>query len=185
MMLSLDTAYRSFGGEVEASSTPTICGLPDFPPSPTLGDSSTPNEEGSIAQASCDGEEQEVAGVFMPSVFRVVVLALLVTLQFAVESAGAQTDATKRVALIVGNGSYRYVASLSNPPNDASDVGDAFRRVGFKVSRLMNADRLEFLRALRAFEDEALEADIAIVFYAGHGIEVDGSNFLIPIDAKL
>src|SRR5258707_5725850 len=185
MMLSLDTAYRSFGGEVEASSPPTICGLPDFPPSPTLGDSSTPNEEGSIAQPSCDGEEQEVAGVFMPSVFRVVVLALLVTLQFAVESAGAQTDATKRVALIVGNGSYRYVASLSNPPNYASDVGDAFRRVGFKVSRLMNADRLEFLRALRAFEDEALEADIAIVFYAVHGIGVYCSNFLIPIDAKL
>jgi uncharacterized caspase-like protein len=107
-------------------------------------------------------------------------------LQFAVESAGAaQTDATRRVALIVGNGSYRHIASLANPPNDASDIGEAFKRVGFKVSQLKNADRLEFLRALRAFEDEALEADIAIVFYAGHGIEIDGSNFLIPVDAKL
>jgi hypothetical protein len=113
------------------------------------------------------------------------VLALLVAPQFFAEKATAQTDAPKRVALIVGNGGYKYIASLSNPPNDASDIGDAFRRVGFKVSLLMNADRLEFLRALRAFEDQALEADIAIVFYAGHGIEIDGSNFLIPIDAKL
>ncbi|MBR0695622.1 caspase family protein [Bradyrhizobium lablabi] len=121
----------------------------------------------------------------MPSVLRVVGFGLLFALQLVVESAWAQGSATKRVALIVGNGSYRYVASLSNPPNDASDIGDAFKRVGFKVSRLLNVDRLEFLRALRAFEDEALEADIAIVFYAGHGIEIDGSNFLIPIDAKL
>jgi len=121
----------------------------------------------------------------MPSVFRVVGLALLLTLQLGVESVWAQTNSTKRVALVVGNGSYSYVSSLSNPPHDASDIGDAFRRVGFKVSLLLNADRLGFLRGLRAFEDEAIEADIAIVFYAGHGIEIDGSNFLIPIDARL
>ncbi len=120
----------------------------------------------------------------MPVFFRFALFVLLVVFQFP-EFAKAEAGVPKRVALIVGNGSYRYVASLANPPNDASDIGEAFRRVGFKVSIAMNADRLAFLGALRAFEDEALEADIAIVFYAGHGIEIDGSNFLVPIDAKL
>jgi hypothetical protein len=121
----------------------------------------------------------------MPIIFRCAALLLLIAFQFLPQNANAQADAPKRVALIIGNGNYRYVASLSNPPNDASDISQAFRRVGFKVSLLMNADRLQFLRSLRAFEDEALEADIAIVFYAGHGVEIDGSNFVIPTDAKL
>ena len=120
----------------------------------------------------------------MPARFRSAFLLVLVA-SFLSGRAEAQADDPKRVALVIGNGSYRHVASLSNPPNDASDIGGAFKRVGFKVSVLNNADRLEFLRALRAFEDEALAADIAIVFYAGHGIEIDGSNFLIPVDAKL
>jgi hypothetical protein len=110
--------------------------------------------------------------------------AFLLAVTSCVPFAAAQAQ-SQRVALIVGNGAYQHASSLANPPNDAVDLEQTFLRIGFDVTRVSNADRLGFLKALRAFEDKVAGADIAVIYYAGHGIEIDGSNYLIPVDAKL
>ena len=93
--------------------------------------------------------------------------------------------AAQRVALVIGNGAYEKVPYLTNPRNDAADVGAALGRLGFEVSRLANADQAVLREGLRNFTRAASAAEVAVVFYAGHGIEVDGRNFLVPVDAKL
>ena len=94
--------------------------------------------------------------------------------------------AEKRVALVVGNSNYRNVARLPNPEKDASAMAKLFRDAGFDtVVEANNVGNLDFKRAIRKFEDAAAEADIAVVYYAGHGIEVGGVNYLVPTDAKL
>jgi hypothetical protein len=94
--------------------------------------------------------------------------------------------ADKRVALIVGNSSYQSVPQLPNPSRDATAVAKMFRDAGFDtVDLLINVGNLEFKRAIRKFETEADQADIAVVYYAGHGLEISGTNYLIPIDARL
>jgi hypothetical protein len=94
--------------------------------------------------------------------------------------------AEKRVALVIGNSAYKNVARLTNPVNDAAAVVGMFKNAGFDevVSRL-DLTVVEMRRALREFGNKARDADIAVIYYAGHGIELDGNNFLIPIDATL
>ena len=94
-------------------------------------------------------------------------------------------QAAKRVALVIGNAEYRHASRLANPLNDAADIGAALGRLGFEVARLDNAGYDAMRRGLRAFTRAAATSEIAVVFYAGHGIEVDGRNFLIPVDARL
>jgi hypothetical protein len=91
----------------------------------------------------------------------------------------------KRVALVIGNGAYRNVPSLLNPPNDASDIAAALKRIGFTVSLITNAGFDDMRRALLAFGREAAGADMAATYFAGHGMEINGENWLIPIDAEL
>ena len=93
--------------------------------------------------------------------------------------------ASGRVALVIGNASYAHAPGLANPLNDARDVGAALERLGFAVTRLENAGQASMRRALQDFARAAAASDIAAVFYAGHGIEVDRSNFLVPVDARL
>ena len=93
--------------------------------------------------------------------------------------------AAKRVALVIGNASYDHAPTLTNPLNDATDVGDAMGRLGFEVIRIQNADYEELRRSLLAFTDAASRSELAVVYYAGHGIEVGGKNYLVPVDAKL
>ncbi|HLZ02508.1 MAG TPA: caspase family protein [Bradyrhizobium sp.] len=94
--------------------------------------------------------------------------------------------AEKRVALVLGNAAYQNVPPLANPVNDAALMADTLRRAGFDVvDSRKNLSALQTRRALREFADKAADADIAVIYYAGHGIEVDGSNYLIPVDAKL
>jgi hypothetical protein len=94
--------------------------------------------------------------------------------------------AEKRVALIVGNSSYQTVPQLSNPSRDANAVAKMLREAGFdSVEVQINVGNLEFKRAIRKFETSADQADIAVVYYAGHGLELAGTNYLIPIDARL
>jgi len=93
---------------------------------------------------------------------------------------------TTRVALVIGNGAYKNVPKLPNPPKDATAVADSLRHVGFSVVTLSDDMPLDgFLRALSAFSRVAAKADWAVVYYAGHGMEIGGVNYLIPIDAKL
>jgi tetratricopeptide (TPR) repeat protein len=91
----------------------------------------------------------------------------------------------RRVALVIGNSQYRSVAFLPNPRRDASAVADALRQVGFQVELAMDLDRDGMVKALRSFRDQADQADWALVFFAGHGIEIDRVNYLIPTDARL
>jgi hypothetical protein len=94
--------------------------------------------------------------------------------------------AEKRVALIVGNSTYQTVPQLPNPARDANAVMKMFKDAGFdSVDVQLNVGNLEFKRAIRKFEAAADQADIAVVYYAGHGLEIGGTNYLIPVDARL
>src|SRR5215472_13604258 len=94
--------------------------------------------------------------------------------------------AGKRVALVLGNSAYQNVPPLSNPTNDAALMAQTLKEAGFNVVDFReNLPALETRRALRDFADKAADADIAVIYYAGHGIEIDGANYLIPVDAKL
>jgi hypothetical protein len=108
--------------------------------------------------------------------------AAILLMVFPLDAAWAQ----KRVALVIGNSNYANVPKLPNPSRDAISVGQMFRDAGFdNVDVIVNVSNLEFKRAVRKFELDADQADIAVVFYAGHGIEIGGTNYLIPVDAKL
>ena len=90
-----------------------------------------------------------------------------------------------RVALVVGNSTYAHIGRLPNPDNDARDMAAALRRLGFEVTTELDVDRVELTEALRAFTRQSAGADVSLVFYAGHGIEMDGVNYLVPVDARL
>jgi Caspase domain len=94
--------------------------------------------------------------------------------------------AEKRVALVIGNGNYGKMGKLTNPPRDAAAVEKLLRGAGFGAVELQrDLGNHAMRRSLREFADKVREADIAVVFYAGHGIEVNGANYLIPVDAVL
>ena len=100
--------------------------------------------------------------------------------------APAAAWAEKRVALVVGNAAYQTVPQLPNPGRDASAVATMFRDAGFDTVEVqLNVGNLEFKRSIRRFEAIADQADIAVVYYAGHGLEISGTNYLIPVDARL
>ena len=92
----------------------------------------------------------------------------------------------RRAALIIGNSAYKSVAVLENPRRDAQKMAAALRAVGFDdVTMAVDVSRDKMLEALRTFAAAADRADWAVVYYAGHGIEVNGVNYLIPVDARL
>ena len=109
----------------------------------------------------------------------IVIAALTV---FAVAPASADG---KRVALVIGNSAYRNVPALPNPPNDAGDLAAALNRLGFAVTLITNASFDEMRRSLIALGRDAAGADMAAVYFAGHGMEISGENWLIPVDAEL
>jgi hypothetical protein len=90
-----------------------------------------------------------------------------------------------RVALVIGNSDYKNVAPLDNPGNDANDIGAALERLGFEIVKVRNGTFDGMRRGLLDFARKARGSEVAIVFFAGHGMEVGGENYLIPIDAEL
>jgi uncharacterized caspase-like protein len=112
----------------------------------------------------------------LPGFFLAAVLLLL----------GQPAHAEKRVALVLANSAYQNVPQLPNPVNDGTLIAATLKNAGFDVVDVRrDLPALEMRRALRDFADSARDADIAVIYYAGHGMEVDGSNYLIPVDAKL
>ena len=116
----------------------------------------------------------------------------LAGLAFACFAAGfAQADdaASKRIALVIGNADYGAdIGTLGNPINDAELVGDGLRKVGFDVMVVEDADQNEMKRAIAEFGKRLFAAGkdtIGLFYYAGHGIQVRGTNYLIPINAKI
>src|SRR5882672_8732911 len=113
--------------------------------------------------------------------FRSFVLAVAILATTAVSA-----FAEKRVALVIGNSAYKNVAQLQNPANDAAVVAEMFKSAGFDtVESRLNLTVSELRKALREFGNKSRDADVAVVYYAGHGIELDGTNYLIPVDATL
>jgi hypothetical protein len=97
----------------------------------------------------------------------------------------AQALAQGRVALVVGNAAYLHSAPLANPVNDASDMAAALKEVGFAVLVGLDLDKRGFDAKMREFGQALAQADAGLFFYAGHGLQVAGQNFLVPVDAKL
>ncbi len=113
-------------------------------------------------------------------------IAAFVAALLAICLANQSAWAGKRVALVIGNSNYQNVAPLTNPANDAAAVTAMFRKAGFDVvESRRDLKSLEMRRALRDFGDKARGADIAVIYFAGHGLEVDGTNYVVPVDAVL
>ena len=112
---------------------------------------------------------------------RVFVRLLLAVVTLAAISAVA---ADKRVALVIGNAAYPG-APLLNPVNDARDMAAALRKLGFEVIERTNVTQKEMNRAIVQFGEKLRSDSIALFFYAGHGMQVRGKNYLIPIDAQI
>jgi len=111
---------------------------------------------------------------------------LLLLLGFLFFVAADPARAEKRVALVIGISRYQQVPPLGNPAHDAAAMGALFKKAGFDVvDDKRDLGIVDLRRAVREFSEKAQDADIAVVYYAGHGIEVDGLNYLVPADAKL
>lgn len=109
------------------------------------------------------------------------ILVVAATIAGAVEQACAE----RRLALVVGNGSYAHAATLANPVNDANDIAAALKDVGFEVILGLDLDKRAFELKVRDFARTLAQADVGLVFYAGHGLQVGRVNYLVPVDARL
>jgi len=100
---------------------------------------------------------------------------------------GTTAFAEKRVALVIGNSAYKNVAPLDNPKNDAKLMANSLRELGFTLvggSPQIDLDKPGFDDLLQKFGNELVGADVALFYYAGHGIQVRGSNYLVPVNAN-
>jgi TPR repeat protein len=104
-------------------------------------------------------------------------------LLLCVSVAFAQTE--HRAALVIGNGDYLTVGKLKNPANDSTAMAAMLRRLGFEVTERENAPRRAMIQAVRSFTEKLSPGGIGLVFYAGHGIQAQGANYLVPVDAAL
>ncbi len=93
--------------------------------------------------------------------------------------------AEKRLALVIGNSDYEFVSNLPNPANDAQDIAAALTRLGFDVTVGTDLDFRAMRLMMRDFSDKAQEADKTLIYFAGHGIEIENNNYLIPVNARL
>jgi hypothetical protein len=121
------------------------------------------------------------AGWRKSTVCRTIGLCLILLLWTA-----ADAHAQHRVALVIGNSDYQNAPPLPTPARDAAAMAKLFKDAGFDtVVMQTNLGNVDFKRAILKFEEAAIDSDVAVVFYAGHGIEIGGTNYLIPVDAKL
>ena len=95
--------------------------------------------------------------------------------------------AQEKVALVIGNSAYEHVASLKNPLNDAQDIGATLENLGFSVTRALDASRGEIQQAVDRFQEASSRrgTKVALFYYSGHGVEYEGSNYIIPVNAEI
>ena len=113
--------------------------------------------------------------------WKLVAAALVALVALAALPALAET----RFALVIGNGAYRNVPALANPPNDAKDIAAALKSLGFKVTLKLDLDLAAMQRSIDEFALELADADVSLFYYAGHGFQLAGRNYLIPVGAEL
>jgi uncharacterized caspase-like protein len=94
-------------------------------------------------------------------------------------------EAAKRVALVIGNGAYTATTRLENPPNDAADTAATLRRLDFEVLEVVDGDLRAMMAAIREFGERSTGADVALFYYAGHGLQVGDINYMRPVSAHL
>jgi hypothetical protein len=99
--------------------------------------------------------------------------------------AATQAAAERRVALVVGNAQYAYTPTLPNPRNDAHDIAETLRQVGFEVTVGYDLDQSKFARIIDAFAQALDGADVGLFFYAGHGLQINEKNYLVSTEARL
>ena len=113
----------------------------------------------------------------MKKISFLLIALLIVTVSFG------QSD--KRLALIIGNAEYINGGSLKNPVNDAVLMYQTLQGLGFEVTLLTNAELKDMQKAVIDFTTKVKNYDVALFYYAGHGVQVNGVNFLVPVDAKM
>jgi tetratricopeptide (TPR) repeat protein len=102
------------------------------------------------------------------------------------DQSGGGGNAGRRIALVIGNGAYKNVHALDNPPRDARLIAGSLKDLGFQSVTVANdLTRDKFFETLKTFASDAEKADWAVIYYAGHGFEIGGVNYLVPVDAKL
>ena len=99
-------------------------------------------------------------------------------------AATLSASAERRLALVIGNGSYQHTTRLPNPVNDAQAISNKLAGLGFEIHEGYDLDKAGMDRVLRNFARSASESDLNVFFYAGHGMSVDGTNYLVPVDAR-
>jgi hypothetical protein len=112
---------------------------------------------------------------------KLILIGAAVLFAAAISSAGAAT----KVALVIGNSAYARVSPLKNPVNDAQAVAASFKRLNFKVITAIDAGKEAFLDAIDDFDQQSQGAKLAVVYYAGHAMQLGNTNYLVPVDAKL
>ena len=125
-------------------------------------------------------------GIYLADIRHVLIRALLIViLMTLMVPLQAQETGAKRIALVIGNGAYENVPELRNPRNDSADLAAALTAVGFEV--LLHTDQTQgsMLDTFRGFRRSSNGAEIALIYFAGHGIEIDRQNYLLPVDAVL
>lgn len=111
-------------------------------------------------------------------------LALLAPASAASVTKSAPTGGERKLALVIGNAAYK-VGALKNPVNDAQAMSEALRKLGFEVVHRENTSLREMIEAFRQFSIASQTADVRLVFYAGHGLQVKGRNYLLPVDTEI
>jgi hypothetical protein len=106
-------------------------------------------------------------------------------LAYSVEQPGTNPDNLRRVALVIGNSDYQHAPELSNPRNDAEAMAQLMTDLGFEVVKGLDLDKRATEQKISEFVDKAAKADLSLFYYAGHGIQVAGENFIVPVDAKV
>ncbi len=112
-------------------------------------------------------------------------IAAAILLALGLALAALQAHAAKRVALVLGNGAYAHAPALPNPRRDAEAMATALERLGFQVELGVDLDLAGMRRAVLAYARALGGADVALFYYAGHGMQVFGQNYLLPVDAEV
>ena len=160
-----------------AGGVPTVDGLHTAANGTVLRDvkyTNTATYDGDGILMSADVMTHEAPAVVAPQ-----------TVQVVQTISPVSADTGKRVALVIGNGSYKNVALLPNPPNDAEAMAAMLSGMGFDVVKGVDLDRNGMEKLIGTFAEKASDAKVSLFFYAGHAIQVDGKNYLMPIDAAL
>ncbi len=111
-------------------------------------------------------------------------LALFFSLLFLVSALFAQSES--KIALVFGNADYQSAgASLKNPVNDANDMTAELQNLNFRVTKILNGSKLEIENAIRTFCNQLKDNNLVMFYYSGHGFQLDGKNYIVPVDAVI